>query len=190
MGREDAEEHFYAASMADPCNAWPHFNLGTIRTKKGDYDGAEWSYGAVVQVDPHDQLARLLYDKIRQQKAQGEFWGQIVAMLQEHPQIEVSDTGLLDMPPGESGHRAKARLEGALMVVSTWAPVRLVMNLDRISERHLEELLFADANGFQKACDGVGRYADKFPAALQQIRDLENSTKWLIPWAVERLKYF
>lgn len=64
------------------------------------------------------------------------------------------------------------------------------MNLDRISDGHLQELLASEANAFERTCNEAGRAASKLPTALQQIRTLENNTKWLVPWAVERLRHF
>merc|ERR1719362_511952 len=69
------------------------------------------------------------------------------------------------------------------------SPVSMLMNLNTLGDKGYKSLLKTDAEVFGKVCAAKAKErheTKRLPAALREVRKLENSTKWVVDVRLER----
>ncbi|CAK0867105.1 unnamed protein product, partial [Prorocentrum cordatum] len=187
MGRtESSIDSFQACVDIDPCAAHAQYQLATLLYEHGNLNRSELHFELAVNADPNQHFARLRLSALRQLRAQATFWSHLDVAQKTRPDLNASEHWAHMRSKDASPYHAQCA-----EVLRQWPPVQLAMNSPPVITEDLAGILEKERRVFKTACRAIpARLSKRLPGALAAVRRQENSSEWMVPWAVNRLRHF
>jgi len=183
---ESSADSFQACVDIDPCAGHAQYQLATLLYERGNLSSSELHFELAVNADPNQHFARLRLSALRQLRAQATFWSHLDVAQKTRPDLNASEHWAHMRSRDASTYHAQAG-----EVLKQWPPVQLAMNSPPVITEDLAGILEKERRAFKTACRAIpARLSKRLPGALASVRRQENSSEWMVPWAVNRLRHF